>query len=456
LEKLWKVNKAGYTRQLNYLDNRDLKNIAYRVRQDGDQWALDDPRGKEVAKYETEDLAIYHMIDRECQDYAALPGVTEQEVEALRGVRLMTTAAFDRFIAPSREILRKAIEAAEKKGYSVHKQDQQWVVLNKDGSKHGKGFESEADAWASVIETPQIISYDKDGKKIKIDWHVALAAMGDLRGSYMPRSRKPGRLVLKAWKKGEDPIREHFDLGFLDSSSKIKNLINSKLAIGNRARALKKKGYKVSIDRVEHMPEDVFDLVAPTFGALEIYNKAMEDVVKPETIAKMGINGRMDGKDYVVDADSLKPEQEQILKDLGGEYHYTVKKTARSTVAGPKYVFKDANANIESKIAQALTQAAAMMPDFDAQMATIMAERISNIFKARGPRSHMISRSKGGDVWQGYERDTIERLRPYLRGIASGEAKKELATNLFKTMTGNDISWKECKDSHKGKATRDE
>ena len=71
--------------------------------------------------------------------------------------------------------------------------------------------------------------------------------------------------------------------------------------------------------------------------------------------------------------------------------------------------------------------------------ATSLIDSVSDIYKARGHRAHMIRRSL--DVWEGYEKDPLTALTKYARGISYGEAKKKMALELIRAFTGTDESW---------------
>ena len=264
-------------------------------------------------EYEKENDAILAMIAGETKDYRAKhKDATDAEVKMIIDSRLATNETFNMLTAKMREIIQDAKERG--------------------------------------VDEPLV---DIDGKMEPLS--VVLAQMGDLRGSYMPRIRRPGKYALIATRGAGDNIRENFDW----VNEKIPWITPS----GRKAETLRKQGYEVRIEKNKDMPESVLNT---TRLALAV---------------------------------------EAML------------------TAGTKKV---AGSQVEEEIAKLVT------------------ESVSDIFKARGARQHMIGRNQkyyGDAVWKGYETDAIKRITGLANSTAAGMAKRDTAKAMILAITGRDISF---------------
>ncbi len=84
--------------------------------------------------------------------------------------------------------------------------------------------------------------------------------MGDRRGYYFPRIRKPGKYMLTATKEGADPYMEFFD---------------TTTFMTRRQLQLEKQGYKVSKDKAPKLSEDVFQMAGKVVGINAMLNEAL-------------------------------------------------------------------------------------------------------------------------------------------------------------------------------------
>ena len=111
---------------------------------------------------------------------------------------------------------------------------------------------------------PQVAYFDQ-AEKIMVDLNVALAKMGDLRGTYFPRIRKPGRYTLYAIKDGTQNILRHFD------SKRVMNYYYNKYS---------RQGYKVERNYSSKLPEDVFEMGGAIINLQAQINAAFERAQK--------------------------------------------------------------------------------------------------------------------------------------------------------------------------------
>lgn len=455
--QLFKKNQPKeYEKLRRYFEKRDMNKIGYEIEQDGDDWNLLNLLGKTVATYTTEKEAEAEMVRHEMID-AKKAGYSDQALSSIEAVRTMTIRGFDKFMAPMRSMIAKAEEKAVQQGYDVRQDEKDKKFYVHKGLKRNPGwFDSAAEAWGSVLDLPKVAFTEADGTKAQISFPVALAKMGDMRGYYMPRIRNPGRLVLIATKKGENPVRKQFELGaHIDPDAKgvlkkaLKTLFNAAIpgGIGRTARRLRKDGYKVTLEKMETIQEDTFELLGPMVAMYDIINKALEEtgtITGISALEDMGMKGKMrknkeGGSDYILTGAIFKQGYDDALKSLGGEYSY--RQTGK--YGTPQWKFKDAPGDIEQQISQRIFEFENITPDFELKFASMFAEQVANIIKGRGARAHMIRREAGTgkDVWIGYETDPLEAIGKYVRGIAASEAKKKLAVNFAEIYTGTREKW---------------
>lgn len=277
-----------------------------------------------------------------------------------------------------------------------------------------------------------------NGESVKVDLKLELARMGDIRGYYMPRSWKPGGIVMYAKKAGAHPRIETFDTVFFASNRKRDMIAN--------------EGYResdIEIKKSGRMPEDVFDMAGQTVAVNAMLNKALSGLsqkdfklsdfdLKGEFVAGPGKN-----HDFVLTGATNK-KQGVILKGLGGKFH----KASENEIEG--WHFMNKPPGFKNKLAKALALSE-VSKNIDQETAVLfaggLAEQLGNVIKERGSRKHMIRRNdaRGMNVWEGYEEDLDKGLAQYVRSLAAGEAKHVMAVNMVKHITGTDISWKDYK-----------
>ena len=305
------------------------------------------------------------------------------------------------------------------------------------------------------LPEPTIQIRNEDGELEKVSLHVALAQMGTIEGSYFPRKREPGRYVLKAKKDGENPIRKHFDLAvkFKDAKdwkSKIP------LPINIEAERLRKKGYEVTLEESDSLPESVFvDLAGQSMALDAVLNKMVENVSKDfnTSLKDIDLDSRWitekDGsKTFQIFGGGFELEFADILKELGGEYKYLT----TSKGGSPMVEFKNPSPGIENKVKEYLFSYKLIDSGANALLAGTLATELADILKARGARSSMISRGNqtGKDVWKGYEEDAITAYTKAAMGIAGSTAKGVMAKTLIEIQTGREVRWADYKNDNPG------
>ena len=232
MEKLRKSNKKEYQRVSEYLDDRDINKIGYKVKrgvspeESADQvFDIINPDGKTVAQEGSLEDGRRVAIQLELKDMADA-GYSEQAISVVRDVRIITDSGFNIMTGAIRDLVRQYAKTNE--------------------------------------PLPKVATW-VDGERVEVDMKVALAEMGDMRGYYMPRIRRPGRFTMYAKKKGAHPILEHFEL---------------KATASKMASDLEGEGYTVNIEPINKVPEDVFQLAGKIIGFQTMMNEALDKVGK--------------------------------------------------------------------------------------------------------------------------------------------------------------------------------
>ena len=466
LKRLSKKDKMSYKRLQAYLLNRDRDAVGYRVKQKDDKFDLLKPRLTETAKATSEDAAyrmlgsiikeqekevssgdrkyIDHLVVEKKNGYYAISKLTHEKISE---ISFDKTDMADRKKAET-EIWNEAVsresEDVKEKGFS----DAMVEGLVSFRSISHNIFNMRYEAIQELIEKyekegrkPAIAYKDELGNSVKIDLKVALAEMGDLRGHYFPRTRNQGKWIIRATKKGAQPILEMRD---------------TKATASFRRMALEKQGYTVApITMSERMPESVFALAGQNIAINELVDKALEGVDSPrtKTLKDIGITLEKDGDDVILKGIVEKGKSREIVEAYGGKYEEFFKRGKQSYTYGGRFRFKGADTKeLEKKLTKALfLQKGIDSADIELLFAAEFAEQLANTIKERGARSAMIHRQRltGKNVWAGYEEDPLTAIARAGQSTASAQAKKYMAIKMINAMKGTTESWAEWRDRMK-------
>ncbi len=233
--KLQKTNKKEYKKLNKYLDDNDINKYGYSVRlapqteESADRvFNIKDPEGNIVGTANDYDDGWGEATRLEVAKLAE-QGYSDLAQDWVQGVREMTHNVFN--------IMRGAINDLIKR-YNV------------------KGLPlSKVATWV-------------DGQKVEVDLKVALARMGDMRGHYMPRIRKPGN-----WSMYARPRK-----GFEDSLHPELMHFETKSFAAVEASKKKYDNYIVDIVPQNKMPEDVFQIAGQVVAFQALMNQALDQV----------------------------------------------------------------------------------------------------------------------------------------------------------------------------------
>jgi hypothetical protein len=294
MEDLYKQDRKQYDRLAKYLVARDRNKDGFRMERNDGVWAVYPP-GKEDPLFEglSEEEAVAKMVNAEAEHLRG-KGFSEQAVDALITFRAVMNKGFDKLVEQLRALEAEAAEnnqdaptievPASEKRWAIYKDNPELAVeifrskkeaqllmseLEKDGVKR---MQYRLNKFYQAGQSVQLIERTaeqmaNDPKTEVITLSEAIAEMGDLRGTYFPRQREPGELILTATKEGKNPILKKFDLGAAAMEgdtvniATVKKLFNVFTPLGREIRRLEREGYSWTVKKDESVAEDLFDVV---------------------------------------------------------------------------------------------------------------------------------------------------------------------------------------------------
>lgn len=379
-----------------YLWQRDNDAMGYRVEEGPDGWTVNRPyvedgniRYEDVATAESETDGWKMAWDLEGEELSS-KGFSQAAVDAMHAARRIA--------------------------------HMEYAVLREEADEYEHQFE-DAGLDPPLVEGVSIFD--------------ALREMGDRRGYWMPRMRKPGRYMAYAFKDGENPVMQKFDID------------GGPFVPGTRRHwtaQMRRQGYRIELKQSDNPSEDtMFDtnVVAMNdqFRSVLDRMKGDADVTLPGRLSDLNLKGgyatTKDGKrEYVIEGNVRKALKE-VFMALGGQYYAAEKGGVKA------WHFAEPVRGFEKKLLRALnTQiyGEAMLVD---SFGKTFAMDIANMIHARGSRSTKIKRSDatGLDVVQGYEEDIPTAFALSGSSLAGGSAKRRFAQAAMQAITGMDQTW---------------
>lgn len=357
------------------------------TKDEGQWWDVTGKNGEVISTHTDEQKAVSAMIEAE-QASLLMP---KKAKDLIKSFREMTNRSFDKMIADLRNIVEEAKKAdLDEPTVSTIDESKRWAVFK--GREKVATFPTREQAKLAAGKGYRIKEQaDEEIRKV-MNLSEVIAQMADLRGTYFPRQRNKGAVILRAEKDG-DKILKKYDFHLVDDKyvdistgkefnrpvlSFLKGASNAGLSyipgsLANEAKKLDEKGYKLSIEKDTSVPESVFDAVKLASSIDSILQEAQKSTEK-----------------------------------------------------------KEANKTAAREINKILTAG------------------VADIFKQRGYMSSRLKRSS--DYWRGFEEDMLLAGTQYGRGIASGLAKRDAAKKMLLALTGKDKSFQEWKtENHGGK-----
>jgi hypothetical protein len=390
-------NPKEWERANEYLVQRDMDAKGYSARQtDSESWAVINPGGNEVARHDTEAAAWQHARLLESKDLLA-----------------------DGFSKDAAFAVSKYREIADRMYYMIR----------------GEAEELKAKMDELGLPMPEM----DDGHGGTIDLFEAIREMGDRRGYYMPRIRT-GRYLLHADKDGEQPITEAFD---------------NPLSRRARRASLEKQGYSARLSLSETPSEAAFldmNLVALNDAVANAVQR-MEKIGAKATLEGFGMTAarvtytRKDGtteRHLVIDAPQ-RGTWAAIFKDFGGRFY-----DDGQTDTGNVWHFANPKQGLEGQLAKAMTAHQFGEVELTQAFANTFVKQLAGMIQSRGSLSRRIGRRQatGDEVRVGYERDALRALAMAGHATAGGVAKRMMARDMMRQITGTDIGWAEFRDGY--------
>lgn len=287
-ETLQKKDPLSYEAAQKYLLDADKMGRGYSVRLKNKQWYVISPLGAEVFSYkftgepheekalEAEAAAVAKMTSEESK-WVRAKGFSEPAVQYIKEFRDLTNRGFE-------------ISAAEMR---------RQIKVNKD----------------SGLPEPQISYVNEEKKREVIPLSVAIAKMGELRGTYFPRERPRKKHVLIAKKPGQPNILIPISL-YLPANAKgnavkeaLKSAINANLPVRKEVQKLIDKGYKAENITIglTKTPSDVIFDTPGLISAMDALFTAAEEQVESEDMSEIEIK-------------QLEAVSQQLSKSIGDIY----------------------------------------------------------------------------------------------------------------------------------------
>jgi len=369
-------------------------------------WEVIGPKGEVLKIAASEKEAVAEMMAAEAKQMAK-DKINRKVIRAVMAFRGMTNRAFDEMVADMRRVIAEAEEQGlDMPSVDVVDESRRWAIFGQHQKKPTATFSTRAEAEAALRELSKVqtktgkrriagkpmpaydIKKQDDSDIMKsITIKEAISLMGDLRGAYFPRTRKPGGIILKAYnKKGNRKFLKKFDFAMLEKRgivnewdgtikddglivSKLKKVFNALTPLGAEIRRLEKQGFEVEVSKDESLPEDVFEATQLMSSVNALLEKSLDAAKK-----------------------------------------------------------KDQGAHEEAA----------------AELNKILTANIADIFKQRGYLSSRLKRSD--DYYEGFETDPIKAGVQYARGLSAGMAKKRAAREMVLALAGRDIPYKQWQD----------
>ena len=387
----------SYKHLSDYIVQRDIDALGYRVHRDGEnQFSVYEPGSQEPITTTTDEQSAWTMAYLAEAGDRHNDGWTSEEIQALLAYRGIMHRDY--------ELFRSEFTELEKQ------------------------YETQG------MEPPKIGD---------ISIFDAMREMGDLRGSYFPRLRGFGKFKLWASKDGEPSQLLTF---------------KTKLGMSKKRAELIRDGWTVPEHALSTTPSHEVFGETSLIALNDLMQSALVDM-KSERASKLQYEQfdmkaidheytRKDGtkESHLIVVSPRSTDLDNVFKSFDGRYYGDGVKTPKG------WHFVSPSPKLKQTLLRALWQyhQNKKMVAFG----QALAEELAEMYLGRGSRSRQIGRSgaTGEQVVRGYETDLIRATVRSVTFASSGRAKRIMAKQMYKAITGTDISW----DEFKSKTATDE
>ncbi len=346
IEQISQTDPESYDKGGEYLRSIDESGVGYGLQFKGKKWHVLTPKRNIIYSFESEKLAVAKMVEEEGKHVKSL-GYSDNVVRMVKEWRQFTNRCFDTQVAEMRKQIKRS----------------------KDND---------------LPEPTVVFTNEKGQEREVIPMSVAIALMGDRRGTYFPRERPSRQYVLIAdaggplGKKELIPISAYLPPNTLNGPVKtwLKQAINSALPVSKEVQKLKDKGFtddQISIRLVNRPSESTFD--------------APGSVTAIDTILKLA--------------------EEKVLND-------------------------DNITQTEIDLLNAMSQRISLA--------------VGDIYKQKGALKSRMARA--AEHWEGYESDPLKAASAHAQRLAAGISRRTTTRGMLEAFTGRDVSFKEYQKEH--------
>lgn len=302
-----------------------------------------------------------------------------------------------------------------------------------------------------LIETGKVIiaDYEKLSGKELTDIRDLVKSMGQLKGWYYPRVRKPGQYALYSEKTSKETGKKvtNSDLKFFTNK-----VAREKYAIEQR-----KNGFKVRYYNTSALPSDMVSY----YDAGVNLEAMLNDVVQKITMEPVASLDDITGVDYytvdyvkkdgtkqphliveVTDPLYAEPVKSGMRKDVKGDGKYAIQRNGENqNREAYHFVIQDGQTeeDVKAHVLESINkQAEAYLAMKDRFSADILNSIIQSM-KIGGLRASTKQRKQttGEEVTTGYDEDVLSAINQYIMRTTAGIAKSKMANDAVAALHGH-------------------
>ncbi len=407
LEGLSKKNRKQYDNLAGYLVEKDRNQDGFRMERNDGTWSVFHPENKE-ALFDglSEEEAVAEMVKAE-GEYVRSKGFSNEAVDALITFRAVMNKGFDKLVEQLRAMEKEAAENnQEVPSIEVAAAEKRWAIYKDNPELAVEIFRSKKEAQLFMSEL------EKDDLK-RMQYRL---------NKFYQAGNSVKLIERTAEQMASDPKTE-----FITLSEAIAEMGDLRGCYFPRQR-----------ESGELILTAVKDGENPILKKFDLGIAAMEGDTPNMANVKKAFN-------------AFTPLGAEIRKLEKQGFSITVKKD--ESVAEDLFDVVKLVSSVEGVLQKAAQKAGAGENQIVNEVNRILVNSVADIFKGRGYLSARIRRNakEGSEVYTGYEEDPLKAMTKYVKSLAGGMAKRDVAKEATLVLLGKDISWgmykKENKDA---------